>query len=180
MRCATHPEVTTELTCNKCGKPICPRCMVYTPVGARCPECAQLRRIPTYDVPPTQYVMAIGVGIGAALVGGVAWALMAIAVPFAGFFVSMGVGYVLGELIGQSVNRKRGRGLQVIAGVSLFVSYIVSNITPLLIRTVQLGVDLDAAAFMAVSFSVVVRALLNPFAWLVIGIGVFVAVMRLK
>lgn len=180
MRCATHPEVETELTCNKCGKAICPRCMVYTPVGVRCRECAQLRRVPTYDVLPTQYAIAALAGIGSAVVAGVAWALMLSAVPFVGFFISMGVGYVLGELIGLSVNRKRGTRLQIIAGVSVFVSYVVATVTPLIIRSWQLGVGLDAGAFVAVAFSVVARSLLNPFAWLVVGVGVLVAVMRLR
>ncbi len=35
MKCATHPEVDTNLRCGKCGKPICLRCLVQTPVGDR-------------------------------------------------------------------------------------------------------------------------------------------------
>ena len=50
MQCATHPDVETELGCSRCGKAICPRCLVHTPVGARCRECANVRRIPTYNV----------------------------------------------------------------------------------------------------------------------------------
>jgi hypothetical protein len=30
----------TQLTCTKCGTPICPACMVRTDVGLRCPDCA--------------------------------------------------------------------------------------------------------------------------------------------
>src|SRR3989304_4969303 len=33
MQCATHPGVETELRCATCGKPICPDCLVGTPVG---------------------------------------------------------------------------------------------------------------------------------------------------
>jgi len=50
MQCATHPNVETELACSRCGKAICARCLVHTPVGARCRECANVRRIPTYNV----------------------------------------------------------------------------------------------------------------------------------
>ena len=50
MRCATHPGVETALKCSKCGRPICPKCMVETAVGARCPECARLYRLPTFQI----------------------------------------------------------------------------------------------------------------------------------
>jgi hypothetical protein len=37
--CANHPGVETGLSCNKCGKPICARCAIRTPIGYRCKEC---------------------------------------------------------------------------------------------------------------------------------------------
>lgn len=40
MRCARHPSVETELSCSRCGTPLCPRCLVQTEVGQRCPTCA--------------------------------------------------------------------------------------------------------------------------------------------
>ncbi|MDA0256830.1 MAG: rhomboid family intramembrane serine protease, partial [Chloroflexi bacterium] len=36
--CERHPETETELRCQRCDTPICPRCMVQTPVGFRCPD----------------------------------------------------------------------------------------------------------------------------------------------
>ena len=41
MRCAYHPGTETELTCGRCDKPICPRCLVHTEVGIRCPDCCE-------------------------------------------------------------------------------------------------------------------------------------------
>ena len=40
--CVNHPKVETWLTCSSCGDPICPRCMVTTAVGQKCPRCARL------------------------------------------------------------------------------------------------------------------------------------------
>jgi membrane associated rhomboid family serine protease len=37
--CDRHPQVETTLRCNRCGKPICPKCAQRTPVGFRCPTC---------------------------------------------------------------------------------------------------------------------------------------------
>ncbi len=39
--CANHPQVETSLRCNRCGKPICPKCAISTPTGYRCRECVR-------------------------------------------------------------------------------------------------------------------------------------------
>jgi membrane associated rhomboid family serine protease len=41
--CYRHPNRETGVACSNCGRPICPDCMTPTPVGMRCPECAQQR-----------------------------------------------------------------------------------------------------------------------------------------
>lgn len=38
--CARHQQVETMLRCGRCETPICPRCMVHSGVGIRCPDCA--------------------------------------------------------------------------------------------------------------------------------------------
>lgn len=40
MVCYRHPRNETAVTCSSCGRPICPECMVFAPVGIKCPECA--------------------------------------------------------------------------------------------------------------------------------------------
>lgn len=132
MKCATHPEVETNLRCGKCGKPICPKCLVQTPVGARCPDCAKLYKLPTYRVSAKYYLRAIGTALGMAIVCGIAWALVGTLVPFLlfNFLLAAGVGYAIGEVVSLSVNRKRGTGLATIAGVAVAVSYLVSLLLP--------------------------------------------------
>ena len=125
MRCATHPDVETELRCGRCGKPICPRCLVYTPVGVRCRDCARLRRLPVYEVNVRYYLRAAGGGVGAGIALGVAWGLM----PFFGYFailVAIVVGGLIGEAVSWAVNRKRGRGLQVVAACAVVAAYVVA------------------------------------------------------
>ncbi len=41
--CYRHPGRQTAVSCSSCGRPICPDCMTPTPVGMRCPECANQR-----------------------------------------------------------------------------------------------------------------------------------------
>jgi membrane associated rhomboid family serine protease len=38
--CYRHPNRETNVSCSRCGRPICPDCMYDSPVGKRCPECA--------------------------------------------------------------------------------------------------------------------------------------------
>src|SRR3954470_20601169 len=45
-RCYRHPDEETRVQCSSCGRPICTRCMISSPVGMRCPGCAGRKRGP--------------------------------------------------------------------------------------------------------------------------------------
>lgn len=38
-QCYRHPGRVTYVNCQRCGRPICPECMISAPVGFQCPEC---------------------------------------------------------------------------------------------------------------------------------------------
>ena len=126
-RCARHPDVETNLRCGKCGTPICPRCMIQSPVGARCPDCAKLTKSPTYRVSSSYYLRATGAALGTALVIGVGWGI--VQNYLRGFFFILGIvlGYGLGiamsEAISRAVNRKRGTGLAIIGVLGVILCY---------------------------------------------------------
>jgi hypothetical protein len=133
MKCATHHDVETNLRCGKCEKPICPRCMIQTPVGARCRECARLYKLPTYQVSGMHYIRAIAAAIGIAGVCGVLWGLLDNFIPFLYIFnivLAGGVGYACAQIISLAVNRKRGVGLAIIAGFSVLLSYLIALLVP--------------------------------------------------
>jgi len=161
MKCAAHPDVETNLRCGKCGKPICPRCMVQTLVGARCPDCAKLYKLPTYRVSPRYYLRAIGTALGMAVACGVVWMLVGGLVPF--FYLNLllaaGAGYAIGEVVSLSVNRKRGRGLATVAGIGVVISYLVSLSMPWGLPFGIFHILLDLVA---------------------VALGIFVAVTRLR
>lgn len=172
LTCATHPGVATNVRCSKCGKPICTSCVIETPVGLRCRECAQLRRLPTFHVTPLHYLKAVGTAVGLGAVLGVAWVFLR-GFPLLGgylsFFIALGVGYVMGEAVSLSVNRKRGRGLQVVAAVGVFLAYLVSRVSIL-------------ALFAAPSLALIglTRAFLDPFGLLAVAIGIYIATTRIR
>src|SRR2546421_2037825 len=49
--CYRHHDRATGASCTRCGKPICPDCMIEAPVGHHCPDCVRegnrgVRRVP--------------------------------------------------------------------------------------------------------------------------------------
>ena len=132
MKCATHPEVETNLRCGKCDQAICPRCLVQTPVGARCPDCAKLYKLPTFQVSTKYIAIAIGSGLGMAIVCGIVWGVIISSLDlfYLNLILAVGAGYVIGEVVSLSVNRKRGTRLAIIAGLAVPLSYLVSIMPP--------------------------------------------------
>jgi hypothetical protein len=128
LRCATHPDVETNLRCGKCGKLICPKCLVQTPVGARCRDCAKLYKLPTYRISPAHYLRAAGAALGTAIVIGAVWGIIQSYLR-SGLFLIIGIavgyafGLAVGEVVSRSVNRKRGGWLPVIGVVSVVICY---------------------------------------------------------
>ena len=132
MQCATHPNVETELACGRCGKAICPRCLVQTPVGARCRQCAGVRRLPTFEVSPAYAARGLAASLVAGAVVGAVWAgLLSRSLGVVGFFVffiALGIGYAVGEAVSWATNRKRGPVLQGIAVVGVVEAYLIRNL----------------------------------------------------
>src|SRR4030081_1282117 len=103
LRCARHPNTETVLRCGRCETPICPRCLIPTPVGARCPTCAQVKRGFVTLLKPADLARAIGYGIGAAAVGTIILSF----IPFLGLIGYAVLGFAVGEVVSIGANRKR-------------------------------------------------------------------------
>lgn len=177
MQCSYHPKVETNLRCSKCEKPICPRCMVYTPVGPRCPDCAAVRRIPTYDVSMVHYARAIAAGLGLGIISGCGWALLGNFAFLLSFLIALGVGYVIGEGISRVVNGKRGPGLQIIAGASVLLAFVFRGLVPTLLSAPVASLDLSLLLNLA--GRMFLGLVDSPWSLIFVGIAVFMAVRRL-
>ncbi|HEY96732.1 MAG TPA: hypothetical protein G4O16_00950 [Dehalococcoidia bacterium] len=131
MKCAAHPDIETSLKCGKCGTPICPRCMVQTPVGARCPRCADVRKLPTFSVSGGYYLRGGGAALGMGVVTGLAWGAIDSIMPYfyLGLILAAAVGYAIAEVASLSVNRKRGLWLAMFGGAAVVISYLVNIFT---------------------------------------------------
>ena len=164
MRCATHPNVETNLRCGKCDKPICPRCLVQTPVGARCRECARPLKLPTFSISTWYYLKAVGTGLAMAVICGLVWGAIEWIIPLLSFnlLLAPGAGYTISEIISRSVNHKRGTVLAIIAGVAVTISYLITFLFP--------------GGFPFIPFSLLRSAL----SLIALALGVYVAVIRLR
>lgn len=132
LYCQRHPDVETALRCGRCEALICPRCLVFTPAGARCPDCARLRRPPMYELGAREYALTLAVGVGIAFVLGVGGALL-LPVGMRGgfFFLTLAVfgGTVLGGGVAEAFQRatryKRGPVMQGAAVATLVVADLI-------------------------------------------------------
>ena len=78
LRCYRHPDRETLVSCTECGRGLCPDCMVFGPVGIRCPEHAGVRgttrptarssrrtraRVPSIALPVTMALITLNVAV---------------------------------------------------------------------------------------------------------------------
>src|SRR3990170_407576 len=123
--CQRHPSVESALRCGRCETLICPRCLVFTPAGTRCPDCAKLRRPVMYELGVSHYLRAAAVAIGLGAVMGVVGAFL-VPVGVGGFlFLTLAIfgGSALGGAVAEALTRatrgKRGVPMQAAAVATL-------------------------------------------------------------
>jgi hypothetical protein len=170
LRCYNHPNTPTRLRCNRCGKAICTRCATPTPVGLRCPDCARGPRPVMYQTDASILARAVGGGIAAAVVIGVAWGFLNNAGlgRFGrgadwGFWFTLLLGFGVAEAISWLANRRRGPNLQVIGIASVLLGFVISRVVlnarslrplpldQLLSQPQTLGIDMTLILFVALA-----------------------------
>lgn len=124
QKCYYHPNVTTLLRCSRCEKPICPRCMVASPVGYRCPECARGPKPAIYQTTATGMLAAVGLGIVAAVGSGLIWGRF----PEWQFYCALLLGFTVAEGMAWATKYKKGRELQIAAWACVFLGLVVSRV----------------------------------------------------
>ena len=126
VACARHHNVETYLRCGRCETPICPKCLVHTPVGARCPDCARPTRISR----PGGTVAYLSGGAAGFAVGALGGALM----PFipGGLLILLLTGYLVGEAVSKALHRRGGRGLAIVAFVAALAGPVLGRLALLL------------------------------------------------
>jgi hypothetical protein len=122
--CEVHPTVETGLRCNKCGRYMCTRCAVKTPVGYRCRQCVNKQQDAFYSATTRDYVLAAIV----ALVIGVPAAWICSRSLFIMIFASLPIGGFIGEIAHRVSGRRRGRYTWMIVVGAIVVAALVSAV----------------------------------------------------
>lgn len=172
--CARHPNVQTGLRCASCGTYICPDCLVQTPVGAKCKDCASQRNSTLFSLSPINVIAAIAVGLIAGSIAG--WAVE-FSIGYFTLLLAFIFGGFAGEMIMRAAGRKRGVKMEIIAGVTMALGAIGGR---MFVAMLQLAVPGQAAPAYGI-FSVIVDLVIPwpvPIIALVIAIGSAVSRIR--
>lgn len=150
MVCTVHPTVETSLRCNKCGRPMCSRCAVRTPVGYRCRECVRGQQAVYFNAQPADPVIQ---AIIAAVLGGITTVLIGlVGMGFLGFFAWLiafwagsAAGALIADLAYRAVGKRRGRYSWLVVAGAIALSGLAAGLV--------FGFDLTRLIFAAMAVS---------------------------
>jgi hypothetical protein len=114
MFCVNHPNTPTTLRCNRCEKPICPRCAVLTPTGYRCKECVRGQQKVFETAVNTDYIVIFLVVGGMSLLG----SLIAYRLSFFTIFLAPVYGGIIAEAARAATRKRRSKNLFLVAAVA--------------------------------------------------------------
>ena len=169
-RCARHPGVETYLRCSRCDTPICPSCLVQTPVGARCRSCAGLRRLPTFRADKWLLVRGLLAGMATAAVG----AVLIGAIRGFGFILTIVLGFLVAEAVSWAANRRRGPYFSWTAAVGAVVGMVLGRAMLVFVALGALPADLRLRGALMSMVSI------DLIGWVMIVVVAAIAFYRLR
>jgi hypothetical protein len=125
--CYRHPQVETALRCNRCNKPICPKCARRTPVGFRCPDCIREQENKYYSGGNVDYLIAAVIAFPLSLIAAGLFTFLLSRLWFfwsimVSFFVAPAVAGFIAEAVRWGVGRRRSRYLGRIVAACLILA----------------------------------------------------------
>lgn len=171
LYCVNHPKVETRLRCNRCGSPICPKCVVRTPVGFRCRQCIKGQQAVFYSATPLDYVIAVVIGLVASVIA--AFIAGAVGIFFT-FFVAPVAGGIIAEVVRWATGRRRGRWMWLVVSACIVVGALVAalgSVLRFLFFMPEAEMALTSAPFALISH-------VDLIIYIVLAIGVVYARLR--
>lgn len=127
--CVNHPQTETLLRCNKCGNPVCIKCVVRTPVGYRCKSCLNVQQAGYYTALSTDYALTTLVGTVVSIIGGAIGAALG-GIWLIALFYGPFAGGIIAEAIRRTIQKRRGKYLWLVACATVIVGgFIGAGIT---------------------------------------------------
>lgn len=138
--CTVHPNVETSLHCNRCGRPMCTRCAVRTPVGYRCKECVRSQQDKFFNAQSFDYLIAGGVSLFLSVI--MAGILSVIGAFFLlSLFIAPAAGGLIGTVVWRLTGKRRGRYTAYIVGCGV----VLGALPFLLANPIAIGIYLFLA-----------------------------------
>ncbi len=150
LYCTVHPNVETSLRCNRCGRPMCTRCAIQTPVGYRCKQCVHQQQNVFFSAGHRDYLIAAGLSfIMSAFIGSV---LMGIGSLLIILLLSVPAGGLISEVVHRAIGRRRGRYTWIIIGLATATGLLPYLLLVLLPHWLQMTTEWNIPFSEAISF----------------------------
>lgn len=170
LYCVNHPKTETRLRCNRCGNPICPKCVVQTPVGFRCKQCVKGQQAVFYSATSLDYVIAVVIGLVASIIA--AFIISAVGI-FITLFLAPAAGGAIAEVVRWATGRRRGRRMWLVVSACIVVGALVAALGSML---PLLFVPEARATLLAAPLALIFR--IDLILYVVLAIGVVYARLR--
>ncbi|MCL4255929.1 MAG: hypothetical protein KJ043_19380 [Anaerolineae bacterium] len=159
--CQVHPDIETELRCNKCERYMCARCAVSTPVGYRCRECVRQVENKFFSATSNDLLITFAVSTGLCAVGGLVASLSNFILL--NFFIGIFWAGLVSEAVLRATKRRRGRNSGEIAvGGVIFGAIIGAGLHAVLIYNDRYGRIIEAAREANIDLSTLPREIYVP------------------
>lgn len=170
--CAVHTTVETSLRCNKCGRYMCSKCAVRTPVGYRCRECVHQQQDVFFSAMQRDYAVAAVVSFVLSIP--ISYILPRIFLLGVILF-SIPAGGLIGEAVFRAMGKRRGRFTWAVVAGGIVAGALVASIP---IIQFSLAV-IDRANTLEMSpMTVLGGQLLTPLLYLALCVGGAIARLR--
>ncbi len=139
--CYRHPTVETGLRCNRCGRYICSRCAVRTPVGYRCPDCVRQQQDAFFNAGQSDYIIAAIVAFACTIP--IVYILSRLGLLFI-IILGLPAGGLVSEIVHRALRRRRGRYTWAIVALAIVAGGIAANFE--IVRLILVSGQVQAAA----------------------------------
>ena len=177
--CAVHPTVETTLRCNRCGRYMCSRCAVRTPVGYRCKECVHQQQDVFYSATQRDYLIAAGVSFALSIpISFIIPRIFLLGV----LILSIPAGALITEVVHRAVGKRRGRYTWLFVAGGIIAGALVATFPVLRVALIGLtfqgaGSRLPPDAINQLRIDALAQ-LLTPVLYVVLCVGAAIARLR--
>jgi hypothetical protein len=161
--CTNHTTRRTNLRCNRCGRPMCTRCVRLTPVGYRCKDCIREQQDVYFNATALHYIIGAIVALPLGAIGG----FLSDVLGFWVIFLAAGAGTLMGRIVFRLIGRRRGRWLPHLVAAML----VVGSIGGMLFQIIGAALLFTLADMGLFELSWLIPSLIWPIVFAVVAAG---------